>query len=100
TDVQIAQAGIYQADFHCTIAVDAGTAIPASVQIQLERDGTAVPGATSTHTFSTTNEVTTMSFNIPFQTAGASTIRVVVNNAGFTFENVALTILKLGSTTP
>ena len=98
TDIQITQAGIYYVNFHCTVTVDRCTSIPASIRIQLNRDGRPVPGAVSSHMFTASNEMTTMSFNIPFQTVGASTLQVVTDGAGFIINDVALTVVSLRET--
>ena len=42
--------------------------------------------------------MTTMSFNIPFQTVGASTLQVVTDGAGFIINDVALTVVSLRET--
>ena len=101
TDVQINQTGIYQAAFHATIAVDTGTTIPDSVLVRLFLNSTPVPGATARHTFTSSNEVATISFDVPFQVSSTpATVQVVVDEAGFIFEESALTVIRLGDTTP
>ena len=97
TDVQISQPGIYQAVFQSTVSVDAGTSIPASVLVRLTLNGVPVPGATARHTFASTNEVTTMSFDVPFRVdAPPTALEVVVDDAGFGFQDSTLTVIRLG----
>lgn len=99
TDIIINQPGIYEAAFHSTVAVASGTPIPATVTVRLEANGVPVPGAVASHTFAASGETGNLSFTVPFQvTATPETIRVVVDNAGFTFSDVSLTVVRLGDT--
>ena len=99
TDIVINQPGIYEAAFHSTVAVASGTPIPATVTVRLEANGVPVPGAVASHTFAASGETGNLSFTVPFQvTATPETIRVVVDNAGFTFSDVSLTVVRLGDT--
>lgn len=94
--IDITQPGVYLAEFHSTVGVDAGTTIPASVRVQLQAGGAVVPGAVATHTFAASSEVATISFSVPFQvTAAPETVSVVVNEPGFNFTESALTIIRL-----
>ena len=98
--VEIHQNGVYQAAFHSTAAVNPGTAIPATVTAQLYLNGAPVSGAITRHTFASTNEAATLSFNVPFLVdAAPSTVEVVVAQDGFTFSDLALTITRLGEAT-
>lgn len=96
TDVQITQPGIYQATFHGTATPEAGTTIPASVLVQLYQDGVPVVGASTRHTFTSSNELATLSFSVPFQVNGTSNLTVVVDQAGFSLQEIALTVQRLG----
>ena len=97
TDVTINQDGIYQAAFHATVAVDTGTAIPATLVVQLYENGAPVAGASARHTFTATNETATLSFDVPFRAVGTPvTIQVVPDSTGFTFQESALTVIRLG----
>ena len=56
-----------------------------------------VSGATATHTFASTNEAATVSFSMPFRVTGApQSLTVVAQQAGFTFQDAALTVVRLG----
>ena len=100
TDVQINEPGIYQATFHGNVSINTGTAIPSSISAVLYLNGTPVAGAVASHTFSSTNEVATMTFSVPFQAAVIpSTLQVIANEDGFTFEDLALTVMRLGDST-
>lgn len=99
TDVGINQPGIYQASFHSTVSANTGGSIPASVMVRLFQGGTPVTGAVASHTFTASSEVSTISFNVPFQVTNApTTVQVVPENAGFTFADSALTVIRLGDT--
>ena len=99
-NVVINQPGIYQATFHGTVAVNTGTTIPSSIDIQLLQNGAAVPGAVASHSFASTNEVATMSFSVPFRVdAVPADITVTANQDGFQFNEVTLTIIRLGDST-
>ena len=77
-----------------------GTCFPTSVLIQLTRGGMPVPGAVAGHTFLASNEVSTVSFCIPFYVATApETLKVVVNREGFSLSEIALTVIRLGDAT-
>ena len=96
-DVQILQSGIYQATFQGTVSVYGSPSIPATATVELYLNGTPVPGAIASHTFTSSNETTTRFFSVPFRVdAPPSTLEVVVNDSGFTFDNIALTVLRLG----
>lgn len=97
SDVVISQPGVYQATFQGTAAVNAGTAVPAAIAVRLTLDGTPVAGAAATHTFATAGDVATMSFHVPFRvTTTPGRVEVVANSSNFTFENLTLTIIRLG----
>ena len=96
-DVFINTDGVYQATFHGTVSVDTGTSIPGSIDVQMNLNGAPVSGATATHTFASTNEAATVSFSMPFRVTGApQSLTVVAQQAGFTFQDAALTVVRLG----
>lgn len=100
TDVIIHQDGIYQAIFQGTVSVQAGTPIPSTLVVQLYQNGVPVAGASARHTFTATGETATMSFDVPFRVTGApATVQVVSELEGFTFEESALTVIRLGDAT-
>ena len=96
TDVTIAKPGIYLAIFHGSLMANAGIPLPASTTVQLELNNAPVPGAVSTHTFTTNNETATLALSALFQvTAAPATLRVVALNAGFTCNNIVLNVFHL-----
>lgn len=97
SSVQINLPGIYQVIFHGTISVNTGTPIPSSLQVSLNLDGVPVTGASARHSFSSTDEVATMSFDLPIRvTNTVANLEVIADQDGFTFEDVALTVIRLG----
>ena len=99
-DVQITQPGIYQATFHGTVSVETGTSIPAELVTRLNLNGSAVAGASATHTFTSSNEIATVSFSVPFRVDSVpSTLEVVAEQNGFIFNESAFTVIRLGDAT-
>ena len=50
-----------------TAGPETGTTIPATVLVQLYRDGVPVTGGSARHTFTSSTELATLSFSVPFQ---------------------------------
>ena len=98
TDIEILEPGIYQVSFQSSTAVDTGTAIPSSLTLRAQFNNADIPGAVSTHTFTATSEVANMSFNIPFQAAGPGILRITADALGYTFQDIGLTVFRLGTT--
>lgn len=99
-DVQIVQPGIYQVAFDGTVSVGAHMSIPAMVQIRMYLDGAPVTGAMTRHTFTSTSEAATVSFHVPFQVGNVpANVQVVVDGAGFVFENITMTVMRMGDAT-
>ena len=100
SNVEINQPGIYQATFHGTASVNTGTSIPATLTVRLNVNGSPVTGAAATKTFTSSGEVTNLSFSVPFQvTAVPTTIEVVSDDAGFEMTDIALNVFRLGDAT-
>ena len=100
TDVQIQQPGIYQAFFTGTLGIGSETNIPASVQVQMYLNGNPVMGAVASHTFVSSSETTPLNFVIPFRVDDGGTLEVRTSQAGYSFENVTLTVIRLGGLNP
>ena len=97
SEVVINQPGIYQAYFHSAAVASAGTSIPASVTVRLNANGAPVGGAVASHSFSASDEEANLTFSAAFRaTSVPTTIQAVTNNAGFTFDELALTVVRLG----
>lgn len=97
TDIIITQPGIYQAFFQGNVSVNTGTAIPSTLRVHLDQNGAEVAGGSSSHTFTSTDETANLSFSIPFLVSSApATITVVPDQDGYTYDNAALTVIRLG----
>lgn len=96
-DITISQPGIYQASFHSTVSTQSGESIPATLTVNLALNGATLPGASATHTFTTSAEASTLSFTVPFQvTTTPSTLTAVPVETGFPFDESSLTVVRLG----
>ena len=96
--MEITESGIYQVFFHSTIAVDSCTPIPSSALVRLYFNGYPIPGASARRTITSTNEVATISFDVAFPVHNPiAYLEVIVDNAGFTFSDSALTVIRLGN---
>ena len=98
-DVPITQTGIYQAFFTGTALIDEGITIPSTLTVRLTLNETPITGAVARHTFTASNEEVTLSINAPFPVTGTGTLKVVTRDAGYSFENASLTIIRLGDST-
>ena len=98
-DVPITQTGIYQAFFTGTALIAEGTTIPSTLTVRLTLNETPITGAVARHTFTASNEEVTLSINAPFPVTGPGTLKVVTRDAGYSFENASLTIIRLGDST-
>lgn len=98
-DVPITQTGIYQAFFTGTALIAEGTTIPSTLTVRLTLNETPITGAVARHTFTVSNEEVTLSINAPFPVTGPGTLKVVTRDAGYSFENASLTIIRLGDST-
>ena len=96
-DITISQPGIYQASFHSTVSTQSGESIPATLTVNLALNGATLPGASATHTFTTSAGASTLSFTVPFQvTTTPSTLTAVPVETGFPFDESSLTVVRLG----
>ncbi len=56
-----------------------------------------VAGATAAYTFTTSNSLTTLAFSIPFKVdATPVNLQVIANADNFNFQDIALTVFRLG----
>ena len=93
TDVIITQPGVYQATFHSSVSVNPGTA-------HLNLDGVQVAGGVASTIFTSSSEQANLSFSVPFLVTNVpATLQVVVDEDGFTFDEIAFTVIRLGDNT-
>ena len=95
-DVRIKEPGVYLVNVNCTVKADTGTSVPALFQLSLLRDGTPIPGATAGHTFEHDNRSATIAFHATLRADEPATLKVVSNSMGFTIQNAAISVSRIG----
>ena len=98
SDFSITTPGLYAVAFHGNIAPASGVDFPLTINLALELNGTAVPGALTSHTFHTSSDTATLSFSFPVQVSTApSTLNIVASGGNFIYSAISMTIYKLSS---
>lgn len=98
SDVVISQPGIYQAAFTGTFSADTGTAIPATLLVNLTLNGVNVVGGIARHTFTATGEASEITIHVPFEVAAVpANVSVTTSDTGFTAQDLTLTVVRLGA---
>ena len=96
-EITVNEPGIYQASFHSTVSTLPGQSIPAVLTVNLLLNGASLPGASTTHTFNSSQEISNLSFTVPFQVSTTpATLTAVPEQAGFPFSGSSLTVVRLG----
>ena len=71
-----------------------------SVQVRLTNNGVDVPGAVAIQTFGASDEEANVTFSAPIRVDSVpANLEVIVNDAGYTFEELALNVYRLGDAT-
>ena len=97
-DFTVSEPGVYTVNFHTNAAPTTGASFPLSVTLQLQQDGTAVPGAVVQHTFQEAGSSATLSFSIPVAvTSALSAFSVVSEGGGFLYSEAALSVYRAAS---
>ena len=95
-NVVISGTGIYQVLFNGSVAPLPNTTLPASITIYLTVNG-SISSIGITQTF-TSLETDTISFQGLIEVDNAPvTLNVLVENSGFIFSSVTLTVIRLGN---
>ena len=95
----MADPGIYSVAFHGNLAPASGVNFPLSVILELQQNGTVVPGAVVQHTFHTSPDTATVGFSIPVEVSSTpSTFRVVGEGGNFIYSEVTMTLYKVAET--
>ena len=98
SDFSVLDPGIYTASFHGNLAPASGSNFPLNVILQLQQNGTTVPGAVVQHTFHTTQDTATVAFSMPVAVTDVpATFRVVGEGGNFVYSGVTLSLYKTGS---
>ncbi len=89
--------GVYQVFFHTDASINEGVPIPTNIEILLEANGTAIPGAAVRHSLDHSSEIITLTMTLPVTVTSTPTaLRFVATEGGFSFDNTFLTITRLG----
>lgn len=90
--------GVYYVSFHAVVSPPEGTQLSDPVELELTLNGTAVPGAASSQTFTASDEVATLSFNTAITvTTVPATLSISAPGISVTVTDSALTIQRLGA---
>ena len=93
----IQQPGVYLASFNGSIGPASGVTFPMNVGVSLTQGGTAIPGASSQHTFHTSSDTATVAFTAPVTVSSAPSSLEVVGSAGsYFYSTISLTLYRLG----
>ena len=96
-DFSVQTPGLYTAAFHTTAAPASGASLPLTITLQLQVNGTAVPGAAVQHTFQTASENGTMAFSFPLQISTVpATVQVMAQGGNFLYSGTSLSLYKIG----
>ena len=94
----LSQPGIYTAAFHGNLAPASASNFPLNVILELQQDGTVVPGGIVQQTFHTSPDTATVAFSVPVQVQSApSELQVVGEGGNFVYSAVTLTVYKASS---
>ena len=89
--------GLYAVAFHGNAGPASGVTFPLNISLALEQNGTAVAGATASHTFHTSSDTATLAFSAPIQvTTTPSMLEVVAQGGSFLYSGISMTIYKIG----
>ena len=93
----IQQPGVYLASFNGSVGPASGVTFPMNVGVSLTQGGTAIPGASSQHTFHTSSDTATVAFTAPVTVSSAPSSLEVVGSAGsYFYSTISLTLYRLG----
>ena len=99
SDFTVADPGIYSVAFHGNLAPASGVNFPLNVILELQQNGTVVPGAVVQHTFHTSPDTATVGFSIPVEVSSTpSAFRVVGEGGNFIYSEVTMTLYKVAET--
>lgn len=95
----INQPGVYTLAFSGSFAPSSTEAnFPLNVTTVAQLNGTAIPGASSQHTFTEKGEVANQAFTVPFAVASVpATVRLVATGGNFLYSNLSAAITRNGA---
>ena len=96
--VTVQEPGFYEVSFHGTISPASGVSLPETIQLYLTQQGTTVPGADATHTFSAASDTASLSFSQIVQvTSVPAEFEVIPAGGDFLYSGTTMTVSKIGS---
>ena len=88
--------GLYAVSFHGNVAPVSTASFPLTITLDLEQNGTPVPGALASHTFNSAADAATMSFNFPVEISSVPvTLQVMAQGGNFIYAAPAVSIYKV-----
>ena len=98
SSITLNRVGFYHTVFHTSAAANRSTCVPATLTVQLYQDGVAVPGASASHSYTSTGAPSALGFTFPVEAkAPGSVLQVRTDQKGFSLTNSVLTVMYLGS---
>ncbi|MBU5434087.1 hypothetical protein [Pseudoflavonifractor sp. MSJ-37] len=93
--VTLNDAGTYEVLYTSDAAAANGTTPPVVASLQLNSNGTQVPGSLSTATAETAEQTVPLSNSALITVTGATTLELVANNTDATFSNASLMVRRI-----
>lgn len=99
SDFTVEDPGIYTVAFHGNLAPASGVNFPLNVILELQQNGSVVPGAVVQHTFHTSPDTATVAFSLPVDVPSVpATFRIVGEGGNFIYSEVTMTLYKVAET--
>ena len=90
--------GLYAVSFHGNVAPVSTASFPLTITLDLEQNGTPVPGALASHTFNSAADAATMSFNFPVEISSVpAVLQVMAQGGNFIYTAPAVSIYKVNN---
>ena len=94
----ISKPGVYNVTFNGGLAPASGAKFPFNVTLFLQKNGSAVSGASTAHNFQASSETTNLGFNVPISVSSVPATLAINANSGqnFIYTGISMTINRLG----
>ena len=98
SEFTIGTPGLYAVSFHGNVAPVSTASFPLTITLDLEQNGTPVPGALASHTFNSAADAATMSFNFPVEISSVpAVLQVMAQGGNFIYTAPAVSIYKVNN---
>ena len=88
---------MYAVSFNGKFTPSSDATFPETLQVNIEQDGTDLPGAFSSYTFQDANGIANLAMSIPVTVQSApSTLQVVTEGGNSVYGGVTMNIYRLG----